>query len=62
MAGTFRLLHRPISNTTELTEALEVLSRNGPTGLIEARVDPEISEGVHLGFWQRVQQETIIPS
>jgi 2-succinyl-5-enolpyruvyl-6-hydroxy-3-cyclohexene-1-carboxylate synthase len=62
LAGTFRLLHRPISNTTELTEALEVLSRNGPTGLIEARVDPEISEGVHLGFWQRVQQETIIPS
>jgi len=62
LAGTFRLLHRPVSDDSGLAEALEVLSRDGPTGLIEARVDAKISQGVHLDFWRRVEQETILPA
>jgi 2-succinyl-5-enolpyruvyl-6-hydroxy-3-cyclohexene-1-carboxylate synthase len=62
LAETFRLLHRPVSDTRGLTEALDVLSRDGPTGLIEARVDAQVSQGVHLDFWRRVQQEAILPA
>ena len=56
LARTFGIAHRAVSNAMEFREALsDTIQDDQPGGLIEVRLDGDLSRQVHREFWRRLQ-------
>lgn len=57
LVGPFGIDHREVSDGAGFREALdEALGRGG---VIEVRLDAEVSRAVHQGFWQAIREEPV---
>ena len=61
-ARLFRVPHRLARDAEGFAAALEEALAASVPGMIELRIDAELSRRVHLDFWRLVRREALVPS
>jgi 2-succinyl-5-enolpyruvyl-6-hydroxy-3-cyclohexene-1-carboxylate synthase len=64
LARAFGIRHRPVDDRSgfhqALDDALDAAARGEPAGLIEVRLDADVSLQTHRRFWSSVREQSII--